>query len=87
VKIKGGLTMHRRLYKSSANRVISGVCGGLGEYFNLDPTLIRIGWVLLILFGGSGIILYIIAACIIPVMPRGYTGEHDTREDDNPYRN
>ena len=58
--------MGKRLYKSNENKMLCGVCGGIGEYFDLDPTLIRLAWVLLGIIGGSGIIAYIIAAIIIP---------------------
>lgn len=61
--------MDRRLYRSETNKMISGVCGGIGEYFNIDPTLIRLAWVLISIptafFGG--LIAYIFAAIIIPV--------------------
>lgn len=58
--------MEKRLYKSSTNRTFAGVCGGIGEYFNIDPTLIRLAWVIFGLAGGSGLLAYIIAAIIIP---------------------
>ena len=58
--------MDKRLYKSNENRMIDGVCGGIAEYFNIDPTLVRLGWAMFCAFGGSGIIAYIIAAIIIP---------------------
>lgn len=58
--------MEKRLYKSNENKMISGVCGRIAEYFNIDPTLVRLGWVLFSALGGSGIIAYIIAAIIIP---------------------
>ena len=58
--------MDKRLYKSKENKMIDGVCGGIAEYFNMDPTLVRLGWVLFCALGGSGIIAYIIAAIIIP---------------------
>ncbi len=48
------------------NKKLAGVCGGIGEYFNIDPTLIRLLCVFLALFGGCGIIAYIIAAIIMP---------------------
>ena len=64
-----GSNPSRRLYKSRTERMIDGVCGGVAEYFNLDPTLVRIAWVLLTLFGGSGILLYIIAMIVMPVNP------------------
>lgn len=62
--------MDKRLYKSNENRMIDGVCGGIAEYLDMDPTLIRLGWVLFCALGGSGIIAYIIAAIIIPKKPR-----------------
>jgi phage shock protein PspC (stress-responsive transcriptional regulator) len=59
----------KRLHKSRTERMLDGVCGGIAEYFALDPTLVRIAWVLLTLFGGSGIILYIVAMIIMPAAP------------------
>ncbi|MDI6765666.1 MAG: PspC domain-containing protein [Bacteroidota bacterium] len=59
----------RRLYKSRRNKVIDGICGGIAEYFDMDPTIVRLLWVLITLMGGSGFILYIIAMIIIPVNP------------------
>ena len=56
----------KSLHKSRDNKMIAGICGGIGEYFNIDPTLIRLGWVLFCAMGGSGIVAYIIAAIIIP---------------------
>jgi phage shock protein C len=56
----------KRLYRSSTNYMLCGVCGGIGEYFNIDPTLVRLAWVLFSCLGGSGILAYIIAAIIIP---------------------
>lgn len=58
--------MDKRLYKSDVNRTIAGVCGGIGEYFNIDPTLIRLAWIIFCFAGGSGILAYIIAAIVIP---------------------
>ena len=51
----------KRLYRSRDNRMIAGVCGGLGEYFNIDPTLIRLLLLFLTLWGGGGVVVYIIA--------------------------
>ena len=59
----------RRLYKSRTNRMIDGVCGGVAEYFGVDPTLVRIAWVLLIFPGGLGIILYIAGMILMPKNP------------------
>lgn len=58
-----------KLYRSKANRVIGGVCGGIAEYFNIDPILIRIAWVFVTLFAGAGIIAYIVALIIVPDNP------------------
>ncbi|RDU23215.1 PspC domain-containing protein [Anaerosacchariphilus polymeriproducens] len=58
--------MDKRLYKSDTNKKILGVCGGIGEYFAIDPTLVRLAWVIFCFAGGSGVLAYIIAAVIIP---------------------
>jgi len=60
--------MTKQIYRSSHNSVIGGVCGGLGEYFNIDPVIIRIIW-LLLLFSGVGFFAYLIAWVIIPRKP------------------
>lgn len=59
----------KKLYKSTHNRMIDGVCGGIAEYFDLDPTIIRIAWILFCALGGSGFIAYLAAALIIPRQP------------------
>ncbi len=56
---------YRKLYKSR-NRMLCGVCGGIGEYLNLDPTVIRLLWIIFSFVGGCGILAYIIAAIVIP---------------------
>ena len=56
----------KRLYKIERGRKIFGVCGGLAEYFNIDVSLVRIVWVLLVLFGGTGILLYLVCAIVLP---------------------
>ena len=61
--------MEKKLYKSNTNKVIDGVCGGIGEYFNIDPTLVRLAWVVFCALGGSGLLAYIIMALIIPRQP------------------
>ena len=61
--------MEKRLYKSNENKMIDGVCRGIGEYFGIDPTLVRLAWILFCLLGGSGILAYIIAAIVIPRNP------------------
>jgi phage shock protein C len=56
----------KRLFKSRTNKIIAGVCGGLAEYFDVDPVIMRVLFVLLAFFGGSGLILYIACAIIMP---------------------
>lgn len=58
--------MEKKLYKSRTNKKVAGVCGGIGEYFNIDPTLVRLGFVALSFLAGGGLLVYIIAAIIIP---------------------
>ena len=60
----------KKLYKSNTDKKIAGVCGGIAEYFNIDATLVRLGWVLFCALGGSGFLAYIIAAIIIPRNPQ-----------------
>ena len=57
---------NKRLYKSSANYMLCGVCGGIAVYFVIYPTLVRLAWIIFTCFGGAGIWAYIIAAIIIP---------------------
>ena len=59
----------KRLYKSKTNKVLGGVCGGIGEYFGVDPTWVRLAWVLFSFMGGSGLLAYIIAVLIVPDEP------------------
>ena len=56
----------KRLYKKEDGKKIAGVCGGIAEYLDIDPTLIRLGWALFCLMGGSGLIIYIVAAAVMP---------------------
>ena len=58
--------MSKKLYKSTHDRKICGVCGGIAEYFNIDATLVRLAWIAFTCLGGSGILAYIIAAIIMP---------------------
>lgn len=60
----------KRLYKSNTNKMIDGVCGGVAEYLNLDPTVVRLVWVILACMGGSGLVAYLIAMLIIPEKPK-----------------
>jgi phage shock protein C len=59
----------RRLYRSNKNRILGGVCSGLGDYLGIDPVIVRLVWALFALMGGSGILAYLIAWIIIPENP------------------
>jgi phage shock protein C len=61
----------RKLYRSRTDRKLAGVCGGLAQYFNLDPTLIRVLFVVLAVLGGSGLVLYLAMWIIVPNEPQG----------------
>ena len=61
--------MAKKLYRSKDDRKIAGVCGGLGEYFDIDPTIIRLIWLAMLFAVGSGVLAYIIAWIIVPEKP------------------
>ncbi len=76
--------MNKRLYRSRKDTFLSGVCGGIAEYFNFDVSLVRIGWVIATLAtGGLGFIAYIIAAVVVPLEPMGGVDGMNT-EQTNP---
>jgi len=62
--------MAKKLYRSGENKVLGGVCGGLGEYFDIDPILIRLAWVIAIFVLGTGLLAYLIVWIIIPRNPK-----------------
>jgi len=61
--------MDKKLYRSEDGKMIAGVCAGIGEYFNIDPTVVRLGFIIFGCMGGSGLLAYILASVIIPVKP------------------
>ncbi len=73
----------KKLYRNEDNRVIAGVCAGIAEYFNLDPTIVRIIWIIVSLCGlvFTGIIIYFVCALVIPVKPNTFeTKDYVVRE-------
>lgn len=58
--------MQKKLYRNTDSKIIAGVCSGIAEYAGVDPTVVRILWILFCAVGGSGILAYIIAAIIMP---------------------
>ncbi len=63
------MSEQKRLTRNTANKMLAGVCSGIADYFGLDATLVRVGWVLFACLGGSGILAYLICAFIIPARP------------------
>jgi phage shock protein PspC (stress-responsive transcriptional regulator) len=59
----------KKLYRNPSDAMIAGICSGLGEYFDVDPTLIRLAFVLLAFGGGSGVLLYLIMWLVVPAKP------------------
>lgn len=59
----------KRLYRSGRDKMLGGVCSGLGEYFNIDPTLIRLAIIIAVFGAGAGLLAYLIAWIIIPLNP------------------
>jgi len=70
----------KKLYKSRTDVKLDGVCAGLANFLNLDPTIVRVIWLIVALFGGTGLILYLICMVIIPREPdvKDYTDSHYT---------
>ena len=60
--------MDKKLYRNAENKMIAGVCSGLAEYINIDPTIVRLIWALIAL-SGAGLVAYLVAAIIIPEKP------------------
>lgn len=60
---------NKKLYRSQSERMFAGVCGGLGQYIGIDPTVVRVIFAALTVFGGSGLLLYIILMLIVPLEP------------------
>lgn len=59
----------KKLYRIREGKMIAGVCNGLADYFDIDPTIIRLAWLVLLFFAGSGLLAYLIAWIIVPERP------------------
>ena len=77
--------MEKKLYRSTTDKMIAGVCGGFAKYFNVDPTLIRVLLVLFCLLGGSGLLFYIVCVVVIPEEPAGTEGGYTPYQDVSGY--
>lgn len=60
------MTQNKKLYRPKNDRIIAGVCAGVAKYFNIDPTIARVLWALLVLLGGTGLLAYLICWILIP---------------------
>lgn len=82
------MNMNKKLYRSRKDRMLSGVCGGLGDYFGIDVTIIRLLWALItfVSAGFPGIVAYVVAVFIIPEEPAGYGSNEENRNQDADYR-
>src|SRR3989344_1263467 len=77
----------KKLYRSRKDRIIFGVCGGLGEYFDVDPVIVRLAFVLLAFASGIGIVAYLIFALVTPARPKpGEGGPREEGSEDAPTR-
>lgn len=63
--------MAKKLYRNIDNKMLSGVCSGIADYFDIDPTIVRLVWLALVLCAGTGLLAYIIAVIVIPKKPHG----------------
>jgi len=61
--------MEKKLYRSKDQRMIWGICGGMSQYFDVDPTIVRVIWVVSLFFGGFGLLAYVILRFVIPLEP------------------
>jgi phage shock protein PspC (stress-responsive transcriptional regulator) len=80
------MTTKRRLYRDTENQKVFGVCAGLSDYFDLDVTLIRVLWLIAVLFAGSGLLLYLILAIVIE--PKNVVIKKEEKKDkydDDPF--
>lgn len=76
--------MRERLYRSRSDRMLFGVAGGMAEWLDLDPSVVRLVWALLILAGGIGLLLYIVAAIVVPEEPYGLAAAAPAADAANP---
>ena len=78
------INVKKRLYRSRKDRSVAGVCGGIADYLGIDPTLVRIIWVMFAVAGGPGVILYVIMALVVPEEPEFVQATAEKAKNDNP---
>jgi len=69
--------MQKKLYRSEIDKIVGGVCGGLAEYFGIDSAIVRLVFVLILVYGGSGLLVYIILWIVLPTQSTTYTSSDD----------
>ena len=72
--------MEKKLYKSKTDKKIAGVCGGIAEYFGVDSMWVRLGWILIVLCMGTGLLAYIICAIVIPEKPENFVPTNNSAD-------
>lgn len=72
--------MKKKLYKSNSDKKISGVCGGIAEYFNMDSTIVRLIWVALSFAYGAGILAYFVCVLVVPNKSEGIQNKDNQEE-------
>ena len=75
----------KKLYRSQTDKKIAGVCGGIAEYFGIDSTIVRLIWVLAVIFAGVGILAYIVAALVMPYGPEAGQPQSAPAQDNGEY--
>jgi phage shock protein C len=75
--------MKKKLYRSKKDKMIAGVCGGIAEYFDVDPTLIRLLTVLFVFLGGAGVAVYVIAWIVIPKNPEQVSDDKFDKKEES----
>lgn len=77
----------KRLYKSGNDKKIDGVCGGIAEYFEIDSTIVRLIWVIAVLFVGTGVLAYIVCMVVMPVNLGNDNRNNDYNNNNNSFNN
>lgn len=76
--------MSKKLYRSRQDKMLAGVCAGIAEYFEIDPTIVRLGFAIFVFAYGSGVLAYILCAIIIPERPYDYIEDHTSYGGQDP---
>jgi len=82
-RIQMNIKVNKRLYRSRKERQLAGVCGGVADYLGVDPTLVRLLWVIFAIAGGPGVLLYVIMAAIVPEEPEFVQARAEKTKNDD----